>query len=165
MKKFIDNKGKLFGVVSIVDILVVLVVIVLGIGVYVRFFVNEETAIVQPQEEITFSINLKSLRSFSAESFEVGDKVYDENGTYLGKITDVKIVDATGSSQLIDGTTVEAPIIDKYDVTLTINGEGTIRGGVHYVNRTVALKVNMSKKIQTKYVVVTGNISAVSAGA
>ena len=45
MKKLVDEKGRLFGKVSLIDIFVILFALVLAVAVYLRFFTNETTSL------------------------------------------------------------------------------------------------------------------------
>ncbi len=78
---FIDNRGRLFGWVNLVDLLVVLALIALVAFAYVRFVAgtgDEETLIT------TFKV--EQVRDVTIYEIEVGDQVRDETGTVLGTI-------------------------------------------------------------------------------
>ena len=58
MKKLIDEKGRLFGKVSLVDIFVVLFACLMVFAVYLRFFSNETTSIRTDSDTFTSTLTV-----------------------------------------------------------------------------------------------------------
>ncbi len=157
--KLIDSEGRLFGKISVVDIIVVALVIVLALGVYTRFFTKETTSVTASDDKFTYQLAVNGVRDMTVNALSVGDKVYEnENNTYIGVITDISVSDAYGEFATAEGKYVTAPLVDRKDVVLTIEAEGLISSGRYYASRTYELSVNMSVPFYTKYCTTTGNV-------
>lgn len=157
-RKIIDEKGKIFGVISAIDILVVIVLVVLGAAVYVRFFSSSTTAVsVAKDDAFTYQLNVQEVRYATYEALRVGDYLYDkENGTKLGQITDISCKPAMGDYPLADGTIVYAPVVDRYEVLLTISAEGMVSNGRYYASRIYEIMTNSRVEFYTKYCITSG---------
>ena len=160
-RKVLDEKGRLFGVIKIVDVIVIILAIVLICGIYVKFGRNERTGAVSSgsMQTVTYQMEIKSVRSGITDNLRAGDKIYDqENDVELGTITDVQVTDARRSEALIDGTVVEGTVQGRYDVILTIEGSCQVIGGRYYINRSDEISVNSDKQSYTKYCEFTGTV-------
>ena len=157
-RKLVDEQGRIFGAVSVIDILVVLVVIVLAFAVYTRFFERAETAVSSSaQNTFTYEMRVPAVRQGTMESFRVGDKVYDsENDAVLGIITDIAVEDAMKETRLADGSYVLAPVQNRYDITLTIEASGLVADGRYYASKTYEINANAKLDFYTKYCTTTG---------
>ena len=156
-RKFIDERGRFFGVISVIDVLVVVIVLVLGAAVYMRFFENEQTATAVSNDEFSYQVMLRNVRSMTADAIRVGDSIYDtENGTLLGVVTNIETADAQRQLALEDGTYVMVPVENRYDVTITLDVSGLISNGRYYAARTYELSVNSDISFYTKYLSTSG---------
>ncbi len=62
-KKIMDERGRLFGVINIIDVIVILLAVVLVCGVYVKFSKNERTAAGSSDlQEVTYQMEIKTVR-------------------------------------------------------------------------------------------------------
>ena len=163
-RKFLDENGRLFGAVSVVDVIALLLVALVALGAYLRFCVLDKTAL-GGDVPITYTLTLYSVRDYSVNGFQVGDTVYDWDGvTALGTITQLETRPATTASTKLDGTYVMAPIENRYDLVLTVEGSGTVEGGQYTLNRTYTLADNIARDFTTKYVAFTATVSGLTAG-
>ena len=164
MKKVIDSQGRLFGIISIIDVLVILVVAVLFIAVQARQSLPQSSGS-NGAIPITFKIKAETVQSYSAEHLAVGDTLHDRDqatGGAIGTITKVELLPATAVRDLPDGTTARVAVEDRYDVILTVEGEGLItEEGYYAINRVYYIGVNASRNFYTKYSQVTGQITEV----
>lgn len=160
--KIIDKNGKLFGKISIIDILVVAIVIVLAIAVYSRFFTKTTTAVAAVNDSFEYQLCIKGVRELTVDALRVGDKVYDsENNTYLGTITAIEVTDAYGEYSTLDGEYVVAPIEGRKEAVLTISADGLISAGRYYASRTYEVCANSTLTFYTKYCCTTGYVWSV----
>lgn len=160
--KLFDKNGRLFGKISVIDILVIVIVIVLGFAVYSRFFTKETTAVATVNDNFEYQICVKGVRQLTADALRVGDRLYDsEHDTYLGTITAVEVKDSYGEYATLDGEYVVAPIENRVDVILTLSAEGLVSAGRYYASRTYELGVNSSLTFYTKYCCTTGYVWSV----
>ncbi len=131
----IDNKGKLFGKVSIVDICVVLILIVGIVGGY--FAVSTVTggdtgknsklvlSSSTPVLDAMVTFELKGVRDVTRDSLREGDEVFEtEDNKLIGTIREVTYKTATKEYIASDGSVYIAEIPEHYDVTLVVDAKG-----------------------------------------
>jgi hypothetical protein len=161
-RKFIDERGKFFGVISIVDLIVVAIVVVLAFAVYSRFFTNETTATAVTNDTFTYELALRNIRSYTVDSLSEGDVLYDsENDTYLGTISEIRVTPAEKYSLTQDGTYVLGSIENRVDAYITIDATGLISNGRYYASRTYEIGVNAYVSFYTKYLSSSGTVWSV----
>ena len=152
MKKIIDDRGRLFGRVSVIDVIVAIVAVVLVVAFYTKFNVHDTPLTSRDTTEITYIARIGAIRSTSANLLRIGDKLYlKENGAYLGTITDIEITDAESTDTLLDGSIIMSPIEERYDVKLTVVAYGSVSNGRVYIDRSFELSANASYAMFTKY--------------
>lgn len=125
----IDEKGRLFSKVSIIDLALVLLLI-LAIG-FVGFKIigaegleNVGNSKVEPYE-ITFKVS--GIRQVSVDALEksVGKPVSDAWSAKLGKLKKIESVEPYKTTAVKDdGTVVEVEMPEKYVVTLVLEVDG-----------------------------------------
>jgi len=123
---FIDEKGKLFGKINVIDFCIA-IFIVLALVVSVFKFVlspadaNDDKA----NFVVEYTLKIAGIRDYTVNQFEKGENVYDVNGETIGKIKDVKVDPAEGMVLKKDGTYNETTWPDRYDVVLTLETKAT----------------------------------------
>lgn len=157
-KKVLDEKGRLFGVINIIDVIVILLAIVIVCGVYVKFSHNERTSTASASlQTVTYQMKVPAVRSGIADNLRAGDKIWDqENDVEIGTIKDVQVTEARRAEALTDGTYAEGTVQDRFDVVLTIEGGCQVLNGRYYMNKSDEISVNHEKKSYTKYCKFTG---------
>lgn len=138
---FIDKKGRLFGKISIVDILVILVIVVGVVGAYFTLSVvnsgslsdNSKLALnsSSPFTSADVTFEIKGVRAMTRDGLCEGDEVYEtEDNKFIGTITKVTSKPAQKEYIANDGTFFVATIPDKYDVEITLDvlGKNTETG-------------------------------------
>ena len=162
MKKIIDDRGRLFGLISFIDVIVAIVVIVLAIAVFVKFNVGENPFSATNTVDVTFTVKIYRIRESNASHLRPGDKLYiTDIGAYLGTIREVRIEEAVFPESLIDGTIVVGNIAERYDVTLTIDAECSYSNNRYYVDRTYELNTNAELWMCSKYNDTRGTIMSI----
>lgn len=166
MKRIIDENGRLFGKISVIDILFILVVIAVCAAFYVKFNVLDVTSKAADMVPITYRVTVYGVRDYTIQALKAGDLLYDNDnsgGQPIGAITDISVQDAVRAVELTDGTIVNGPVEGCYDVTLTVRAEGIVsETGRYLVNRTYDVNVNSERIFCTKYAIFTGTITGVS---
>lgn len=161
--KLIDRNGRLFGKISVIDLIVVAVVLVMAFALYVKTNHNEITSTSTTNSTITYQMLVRGIRTYVADAVHVGDHVYDQDrnsgGGSLGVITDIQIQDGGKLAEFDDGTVDTVPVEDGVDMLLTIEGSGLISEGRYVLNRVYDLGVNSSRNFCTKYAQFTGTIT------
>jgi hypothetical protein len=147
--KFIDKQGRLFGRVSVIDLLVILVVVALASVLCLRKTALDHTS---PTSPIVYSLRLSGIREETVDCWQVGDQVFDEDsGIVIGVITAIDVQPAETSALLADGTYVTSTVDGRNDLCLTLSAEGLVSGGRAYVDRTYEINVNSTRTLSTKY--------------
>lgn len=165
MKKIIDEHGRVFGKLSIIDFFVILIVLCVGAALYVKFDVLQATSVTASTDKITYQISLTGVRSYTVDALKAGDSLYDKSnggGYAIGVIKDVQVTDAKKAVAILDGTTVLGNYIGRYDVTLTVEADGSRSNGRYLVNKTYELNAGSSRTFYTKYCTFEATIAEIS---
>ena len=149
--KIINEKGKLFGLINIVDLLVLIAAVAVAAGVGYKLFAPQIKESVQPQVELTAIV--RGATPFLVEEVErnsqVGKQLVSGNSYVNGTIEDMKIEDYAQQVTTADGRIVTAVDPDKKDIVFTIKttvpkGTATPSIGTQEVRagRTFIVKTN-----------------------
>lgn len=164
--KIIDRNGRLFGKISVIDLIVVAVVVVMAAALHFKSG-QTHTGTSVTEQPITFQVQARGLRSYAADALRVGDSLYDQGyssgGRPLGRITDIQVEQepGTGTATLFDGTVATVPSEGTVDLILTIEGSGLVSGRSVSINRVYDLGINSSRNYCTKYVQFIGTVSSI----
>ena len=160
--KFLDENGRLFGRISIVDVLAILVVVFAAVAMFTS---QTRTAAPEEEEFITFQIEVRGVDAYLTDAVLVGDSLYDDGyssgGRGIGEITDVQVVRDPGtqlSAALMDGTLSYLEAEDTVDLLITVKGRGTRNDRNYTLNRVYALGLNANRVFYTKQVKFTGRV-------
>lgn len=160
----IDNKGKLFGKISIVDICVLLVII---IGIAGAFFTistlnsgkladNSKLALnsASATQTATVTLELKGVRDVTKDSLKEGDAVYatTEDNEYIGEIKHVSSEVLTLNMVAQDGTLFEAEVPEQLNVLVEVEVKGKTTDTGFYTESGVQLLYGKSLEIKTSTV-------------
>lgn len=144
---FIDDKGKLFGKVSIIDALIVLILIGLVAGFV--FKTAKSKTIMEKTSTMQIQFFSEEAPEYVGTTIPIGASVRDaERGTVFGTVKDKKIDGAVSFGSAQSGEIVKSSKPNYSSILLTVNGNGILNengltiGGFEYnVGRTVTLKV------------------------
>lgn len=163
--KILDRNGRLFGKISIIDVLVILVVAVLGAALF--FKSNQtHTGTTVTEQPIVFQIRVRGAENYVADAIKVGDGVYDKDyssgGKAIGEITEIEVEREPGqklADDLHDGTAALVEVEDSVDLLITVEGSGLVTGKSYSINRVYALGVNSSRTYYTKQAQFVGTVA------
>ena len=121
----LDEKGRLFGKISIIDIGVLLLIIALMGGVYYKFFMVDKNQNAAKFDTIEYKILVEEVRQQSIDAIEIGADIYDvKTDSPMGKIMSKEVLPATDQLTKADGTVVIAEKPERYNVLVTIQVPG-----------------------------------------
>ncbi len=125
--KIINEKGKLFGIINIVDLIVLVVIVLLIIG-GTKLFRSPEIEVEEDvkgeQKEALITLEVENAEKFIVDGLVVGDNLYnDEKETEFGKIIDKKTENQKEKIKDSDGNWVYRDIPDSYKVIFTIEAK------------------------------------------
>ncbi len=120
--KIINEKGKLFGVVNIIDLLVILLIVLIAVGAAYKTSNDEGSS----SEKIEYTVLLQCVRPDPAKSIHIGDKLVAKNNYTTAAITGVKSTPGLLVSTTDEGKRVM--VNDPYlvDVLITIQDQAVV---------------------------------------
>ncbi len=157
--KIINEKGKLFGIINIID-LIVLLVIVLLIGGGVKRMKKNPAAIAETKKAL-ITIEVTDVRTPTVDGIMVGDPLYHyDKGEMIGEIIDKKVEPYKEPVESGDGRWILAEVPEKYAVLITVeadvkeNPDVVIAGGEQ-------IRIGTQFKLKNRNVAVLGTILGV----
>lgn len=159
-----DSKGKLFGKINIVDLIVILAVIIMAVGVYVRFFGGPTKTVVE-DSTFYYSFKVKGIRGTALEAMKKnisGNFMLDEKVTgEMGKL--IKVEEGTAYSEIKknNGEIVYVEVPDRYDVVLTFEMRGKVNERGYFSPSLEDISSGINYNIIGKYVSVYGTVLSV----
>ncbi|MGE4276519.1 MAG: DUF4330 domain-containing protein [Lawsonibacter sp.] len=161
--KIIDRNGRLFGKISVIDLLVIAVVLVMAVALYVKSN-QTHTGTSVTNTTITYQVQVSGVRNYVSDAVAVGDLMFDQDrssGGTLGTITSVEVLPSGKLAEFTDGTVDTVPVEDGVNLLLTVEGSGLLSDGRYLLNRVYDLGVNSSRNFYTKYAQFTGTVTVI----
>lgn len=158
--KFIDDKGRVFGKISIVDLAVIFVVIlgILWFG-YSMWFKNLNKDVTSREKEIEITVLVQGIRPTTADAIKNSTKMFEfKTGAYIGDVVDVTTEPSKGWTVAPDGSWLQMPSPDKVDAYVRIRGTARIGEDVITMNG-VEVRIGTSLGLKSQLVSFTGNIT------
>lgn len=119
--KIIDEKGKLFGFINVIDLLVIVVLAMVVVVGAKRL--SSRPTVSDSSTKGTITYEVQDVRDVTVENIVVGDPIYHyDKGTYIGKIVDVK-VEPFKDFLDYEGEWVYAEREDRYVVTMQVEAD------------------------------------------
>lgn len=161
--KILDENGRIGGKISIVDVIVVLLCLLMVIAVVLKYSDNDTRKKSMEAKEITYTVRIERIRQCSVDSVRKGDHFVESvNKNDVGEVVGIDVQPATSLMEIDDGSMVDAPIQDRYDMVLTLKTNAEIHGGHVYLNHTDELSVNGSLTLLSKYIHFTGQVTGIN---
>lgn len=164
-KKIIDDSGRLFGLVSILDVLVVAVAAVLVFALHTKDNTMPIASVADPMDDITYQVVITNMPKGRWESLRLGDKLFDkETGNPVGTIEAMEEEDCVISLLKADGEFVMAPVEDRLNVTLTVKAQALVDArGHYYVNRNTLIATGWALELYTVTSLFNGTVMEIEA--
>ncbi len=155
----INKEGKLFGKISIIDILAIVFIIFLAFGVYARFFMgNQKVETASSPIEYVIKVSEVRIGTANALSSFKGDVYNDTTKEYIGTITDVTYEEAKGTVELLNGELKEVTLPERYDVLVTVRLDGKINSTGYYTKTNQPIAAGSDLVFTSKAAKTTGII-------
>ncbi|MGB7605814.1 MAG: DUF4330 domain-containing protein [Lutisporaceae bacterium] len=123
---FIDQKGRLFGKINVIDLLAVLVAALIIAGVLYKFVLSENRG-VGNDTLIQYTVSITDIRNFTVDAVNVEDDMYDsKTDTYMGKVISKEVKPFKDYITKTDGTVALAEKPGKFELLLTIQVPGVV---------------------------------------
>lgn len=119
--KIMDEKGRLFGVLNLIDLLIIMFAAV--VAAVVMMFLSANSTINKAQTENKITIEVRAVDKNLCDAIEVDKKIYDRvQNKSLGTLVDVRVQPAVEYNISREtGEHVKSSVPDKYNVELDIN--------------------------------------------
>lgn len=145
----IDEKGKLFGKISIIDIIIVLVVIVAIGGVGYKFTKSKTASPFVKQSPVIVTFYEEEAPGYAAKAIQKGNLAVEaEQNAVLGRVTDIKLDKSVSWAQSPIGQVIPSSREGYNSLFVTIEGEGIfgetgvkVGTGDYYVGKSVTIKI------------------------
>lgn len=158
--KIIDEKGRLFGVINIIDLAVLLLIVVLVAG-GIWYVSKKEPVESGPAKDYYVTIKCSGLEEDVADYLHTGDKLY-----YSGNFIDAEITEVSAEPAKIDvirddGTIVVATHPELKDIYVTVKVKAAEDDQMIWIGQ---LHANVGKELvlKTRYVEIPGVIVKVT---
>lgn len=164
MNKIIDRNGRLFGKVSIIDLIVVLIVIVMAFALHMKNNELDASKTTGSNTPITFTCLAENLPLNVVDAIQVGDKVYDKDrssGGAVGTITKIEQLPASKVADLKNGTYAALTNENARNLLITIEGTGMVSNGRYSINRIYEVGVNASRNFYTSYALFMASVTEI----
>lgn len=160
--KLLDKNGRMFGLISVIDVVVIIAVIVVCFGVYVKNNVLETTSGNLENTRISMTFEVRVVEPYVADALSIGDAVFDKDhatGGAIGYITNIEYTEPGTIRELYDGSFTKVGSDKEVNVLVTIEGTGSYINGRYSFNRVYEMGLNAARVFQTKYAKVEGFVS------
>lgn len=153
----IDSKGKLFGKISVVDVLIVVLIVGVIAGVGYKFTKSGTSTPFAKKNTITVTFGHNLVDNYKLDTIKVGDIVKDnQTGSEFGKVIDIKSDKSIDYASNSEGKYVASEKPNYSSITLVVEGDGMYNrdiggqgvnfGGIDYfVGNSVELRVGDTK--------------------
>lgn len=169
---FIDDKGKLFGKISIIDLFVILVVVVAIVGSVIAFtkvksgeVLTENKAILSQNstlDKLELRLRLAEVRAMTKDAIHIGDGVYTKDtGKFLGEVVGVETEPAKRIITGYDGKALEAEVPERMDVIMIVEVLGKRTDNGYFTGNNIHLVYGSSFEIVTPTIETTPTIDGI----
>jgi|LSQX01.3.fsa_nt_gb ABC-type glucose/galactose transport system permease subunit len=160
----IDDKGKIKGKVSIVDIVVVLLILFLAAGIFYKFYFVEKGGYAE-FDNLQYKVEVKGIRQQSVDAITLESKLFEsETDVFMGTIIEKVVEPELDYLALNDGTMVQAEKPGRYIVTLTIDVDGVENDHGFFAQGSTELKIGSSVWLKNQLISFEGTVQKIKRG-
>lgn len=161
--KIINEKGKLFGLINIFDLLIILLVVAVGTFGYLKMS-KKESPVALNEQEISVTMYVKEVRIETVEAIKKSSTAKEfETGLPFGTIEGVRVEPHLQYVTTADGRVVKAEVEGKYDVYMTLKSKAIV-GPQQITLATKHLGIGRTFTLTGKYYGVNGAVIDVDLG-
>jgi hypothetical protein len=160
----VDKQGRIFGKVSLIDLLLLIVLVGLLLGFGFRRFSNKAVQIVNANKTFTVTFVVEKVRDFSINAVNEGDLFYQQYGQQPLGVVKAKTT-RPAHEILKDNTTGLAHYVEmegKYDLYITLECSGNVNDTGYFINGNVQVSQGSDLRLQSNRVLCGGRVSEVS---
>ncbi|MDR2167421.1 MAG: DUF4330 domain-containing protein [Clostridiales bacterium] len=155
------KSGKLFGKISIVDLIVILVVLIVAAGTIYRF-TSPQTVVGQGDTPVEFVVRIEGVRNFTTPYYVPGLRVYDGlTNQFIGRLVDTHVEPHYPSVELTDGSIVYSYNPNHVVIYVRVEANGRATADAILIEGTYEITANSNIFLQTRYIRVQGIVYSV----
>lgn len=158
----IDNKGKLFGRISVVDIIIVLAFIAAVAGFAYKLTAGSNTIVIKSDTPITMELKIEQARQYSVDAVVVGQNLYEEHADLIGTVTAVRTEPSYALGGNTDGTQTYAPVENRFDIYITVAATGRVSDGSYYLGGSRQVSRGSNIKLESQTMSCTAKVNSIS---
>ncbi|MBK5252528.1 MAG: DUF4330 domain-containing protein [Peptostreptococcaceae bacterium] len=162
--KIIDDKGKLFGTINIIDLFVLLIIVLAAIFLAGRMLPGTESGEAGTQKEMEYTVKVEEVSKYTIDAANVGDAIFDfETGSDIGVIS--KIGHNPHMEYLVnkDNEAVAIESLDKFDLFITVKAN-FVETDKALMIEDMIVAVGRKVLVYNKYLFVEGKIYSRESG-
>ncbi len=162
---FLDEKGRIFGKVSLIDLAVVLVLVGAAVWFgYSMFGKNLKSEVAAREQETEIVVVTTGIRTTTAEAIAKGGRIFEfKTGACIGEVVSVSTEPAVVTLIEGGGKWVQMESPDRVNAFVTI--KGIARLGENVITMSgVEIRVGGSLNLQTKFCVFQGHVMTMDLG-
>lgn len=115
----VDDKGRLFGKISLIDIFAVVVLVMVVAVVYLNFGLGTRPVATGPEQPVIITFFIPALENFTVEALEIGAPVEnDTDGTFMGHVIGFEVGESISFMPDANGNEVASPMEGFSSVTI-----------------------------------------------
>ena len=124
--KIVNEKGKLFGIINLIDLLIVLMLV--GVVIAGFFAVSSGTFSGGERTDVYFTVEFLGVEDWFGEKIEPGDRVSDSvRGFYLGEVVDKEILPREINAwNAVEERIQRVEVPGEFTVLMTVKANGTV---------------------------------------
>ena len=143
--QIIDHRGRLFGLINLVDLAVVLLVLVVAAAAYYRLGGGEDQRHREGGTPLEVLLEVSEVRQPTVDVLREGDIVYDHTtGEVIGEIAAKEVEPYRTPVETAGGEVVMAEVPEHYNVYLTLHSGANDVGGTF---RVASYEVKIGNRI------------------
>jgi len=151
--KIIDQKGKLFGVISLIDIFAVVVLAMVLLVVYTTFGFGTRPIVTGAEQPVKITFFTSDLQDFTVNAIQMGARVEnDTDGTFMGNVVGIEIGESISFMPDQDGREVASSMEGRSSVTIEsvvygqlVDGLLLLEGNLYGSGTTIIIWVGKAK--------------------
>lgn len=145
--KLIDEKGKLFSIINIIDLFVLILIVSLVIFGFQKVTVKNDNISVNTKK-VSMKVWVSTVREETINVIQENELVRDsDKNLVLGKMIKKEVVPATRQITTDDGKIIVTEIPDRYDVSMYIEGDAIVSpNSIILANNDIRVGTNLKIK-------------------
>ena len=152
----IDEKGKLFGKISIIDVLIILIILAAAAILTVKFTGIGSEQILTTHK--TYVAEVEQIKNTTVPYIREGEKLYDNEGAYMGTVKKVEVLPGEVVKTKSNGEYAVAVNPERANVRITIEGEGKENESGFFLDGKVSLLLGTTRYFKASDVNFTAEI-------